>query len=43
MRLALIENSGPNNLREYLNGVLSRADRIDIAVAFITQAGPGHT
>src|SRR5712692_8278993 len=39
MRMALIENSGPNNLREYLKGVLRRADRIDIAVAFITQAG----
>jgi len=39
MRFALIENSGQNNLRDYLNGVLCRADRIDIAVAFITQAG----
>lgn len=39
MKLDIIENSGPDNLRDVLNFQLSRAARVSIAVAFVTQSG----
>ncbi|MGE5296878.1 MAG: phospholipase D-like domain-containing protein [Solirubrobacterales bacterium] len=39
MRLDLIENSGPDNLRDTLKAQISHASEVSIAVAFITQAG----
>jgi HKD family nuclease len=39
MQFTVIENSGPNNLRDYLKAVLLTASGIDIAVAFITRTG----
>ena len=39
MKLDIIENSGPDNLRDTLKSQLRRASEVSIAVAFVTQAG----
>src|ERR1700722_2408491 len=39
MNLDIIENSGPDNLRDTLKAHLRRASDVSIAVAFVTQAG----
>jgi HKD family nuclease len=38
-QLQIIENSGPNNLRDFLKAHLPKASQVDIAVAFATKAG----
>jgi len=38
-RIEVIENIGPNNLRDYLKGRLTKTSQVDIAVAFATKAG----
>lgn len=35
----VVENSGPNNLRDLLKARFAKASRVDIAVAFITESG----
>jgi HKD family nuclease len=39
VKLDIIENNGPDNLRDTLKSQLRRASEVSIAVAFITQAG----
>ncbi len=39
MKLDVIENSGPDNLRDMLKAKLHRAVDVSIAVAFVTQSG----
>lgn len=38
-RFQIIENHGPNNLRDYLKAKLVKTSSVDIAVAFATKAG----
>jgi hypothetical protein len=39
MRLDIIENNGPDNLRDALRSQLRRASEVSIAVAFVSKAG----
>jgi len=39
MKLELIENCGPDNLRDVLKSIVPKASDVSIAVAFVTQAG----
>lgn len=38
-RAEIIENSGPNNMRDNLKLMLRKATKVDLAVAFVTQSG----
>lgn len=38
----VVENSGPNNLRDLLKAKLAKASAVDIGVAFVTESGIGE-